>query len=537
MENFIKISKLVEKHLTFYIELFTNALNEPAILSNINNDLLNLSTNLIIILDTIKNIKNVDDVFKLSNSINIIVTLASRVRNTLNFDISRTNTLLSNTTVQKLVNQGQLLVRTLNNVELVSYHLYKPADMIINKIQAKELCDKYPNATEILYDLVSENDGTYIEEIKLKAYNSDMLSTFAIRKQKHFDFTSTDVYTNLLQRYSYHSKFEFFPLEKLLKEKYDIKNAKPEKFSNIAKLIGSILVISKNTNVIYKDYLMENYKPSKIGICKEIINDTYSIVDFTKKVTPSIKLYRKSGAIIDVIQSRIDNFKLANNGCNGIISCNGAPSICKQLADETSLILETFDGENFRQVYINPEHLFHLYNSPNPIIANTAIEMESSLNKHYKGIRKIEFVNTTMFMEHIRENILRGIGMLITSYKIKTVDDLQDFIYDEPKLYDIVNAELINAFDDFAKKGHITPFVYRESVITFMSLCNTKIKKFKTTLYNNYIKEEKQIKKYLEDRAEIKQLLLSVIKETLIETLNEKDNIFDIINEKKILFI
>ena len=29
--------------------------------------------------------------------------------------------------------------------------------------------------------------------------------------------------------------------------------------------------------------------------------------------------------------------------------------------------------------------------------------MESSLNKHYKGIRKIEFVNTTMFMEHIRE--------------------------------------------------------------------------------------------------------------------------------------
>lgn len=537
MENFIKYSKLVEKHLNCYIELFINSISEPAILSNINNEMLNLSTNLIIIIDTIKNIKIVDDVFKLSNSINIIVTLSSRLRNTLNFDISRTNHLLSNTAVQKVVKQGQLLVRTLNNVELVSYHLYKPVDMVIDKIQAKKLCDKYPHATEILYDLVSENDGTYIEEIKLKAYNSDMLATSVTRVPKPIEFKSTDVYTNLLQRYSYNSNFEFVPLEKLLKEKYDIKNAKPEKISNIAKIIGSILVISKNTNVIYKDYLMENYKPSKIGICKELINDTLSIVEFTKKVKPSIKLYRKSGAILDIIKSRIDNFKLANNGCNGIISCNGAPSMCKQLADETSLILETFDGENFRQVHINPEHLFHLYNSPNPIIANTAVEMESSLNKHYKGASKIGFVNTTMPMEHIRENILRGISALITSYKIKTVDNLQDFIYDEPKLSDIVNTELINAFDDFAKKNHITPFVYRESVISYMSLCNIKIKKFKTNLHNSYTKEEKQIKKYLEDRAEIKQLLLSVIKETLIETLNEKENIFDIINEKKMLFI
>jgi hypothetical protein len=537
MENFIKYSKLVEKHLTCYIELFIKSISEPSILSSLNNYIIELSEHIAIINNTIKNIKTDDDVFKLSNSVNYIVLISTQLRNTLDFDISRTNHLLSNTAVQILVKQGQLLIRALNNIEHLSYHLYKPNEIIIDKIRAKTLCEKYPHATEILYDLISENDGTYIELIKLKAFNSDLNSTFIPRVPKPLDYKSTDIYTNLLQRYSYYSNYEFIPLDKFLKNKYNINNAKIDKISNIAKIIGSILVISKNTNIIYKDYLIEQYNPSKIGVCKELIDNTLSIVEFTKKVNPSIILYRKSGLKVDVIKMRIDNFKYANKDCTGIISCNETLDICKQLADETILILETLDGETYRQVFINHEHLFHLYNGPNPIIANTAIDIEKSLNKHFKGMRKIEFTNTTMFMEHIRENIIRGISELITRYKIKTIDELQNFIYDEPKLSDVVNNELINAFDDYAKKSNISAFVYRESVISYMSLCNTKIKKFKSNLHTNYMKEERQIKKYLEDNKEIKQLMLSVVKETLIETLNEKDNIFNIINEKRMLFI
>jgi hypothetical protein len=537
MENFIKYSTLTEKHLTLYIELFERSLNEPGILSTINNEMLVLSTNLIIVEDSVKKIETEEDVFKISNSINSIVAFTSRLKKVLDFDVSRTSHLLSNTAVQNLVKQGQLLIRTLNNIEMVSYHLYKPSELVIDKVRAKLLCEKYPQATEILYDLVSENDGTYIEELKLKAYSKNLLSMSVASVPKPIDYKSMDVYTNLLQRYSYYSNFDFVPLAQFLKDKYDIKNAKVDKLSNIAKIIGSILVISKNTNALYRDHLMENYKPSGVGICKQLINDTLSITEYAKTVKPGIKLYRKSGAIVDVLKLRIDNFKLANKECTGIINCNESPSICKLLADETALILETLDGETYRKVHINPEHLFHLYNTPNPIIANTATEMGKSLDKHFKGARKFEYVNTTMPMEHIRENIIRGITSLLNSYKLKTIDNLQDFIYDEPKLTEIVNAELINAFDDFAKKSHITPFVYRESVISYMSLCNNKIKKFKTNLHNSYTKEEKTIKKYLQDGASIKQLLITVIKETLLETLNEKENIFNIINEKKLLFI
>jgi hypothetical protein len=141
MENFIKYSKLVEKHLTCYIELFIKSISEPAILSSLNNYIIELSEHIVIINNTIKNIKTDDDVFKLSNSVNYIVLISTQLRNTLDFDISRTNHLLSNTAVQILVKQGQLLIRALNNIEHLSYHLYKPNEIeyILNNSAAKHV--------------------------------------------------------------------------------------------------------------------------------------------------------------------------------------------------------------------------------------------------------------------------------------------------------------------------------------------------------------------------------------------------------------
>ena len=53
MENFIKYSKLVEKHLTCYIELFIKSISEPAILSSLNNYIIELSEHIVIINNTI----------------------------------------------------------------------------------------------------------------------------------------------------------------------------------------------------------------------------------------------------------------------------------------------------------------------------------------------------------------------------------------------------------------------------------------------------------------------------------------------------
>ena len=137
-------------------------------------------------------------------------------------------------------------------------------------------------------------------------------------------------------------------------------------------------------------------------------------------------------------------------------------------------------------------------------------------------------------MEHIRQKITRLLVEIFEKQKVKSFDEFYDFIYSEA-IGVIFLRELYNAFFEYAKKINEKEIIVKESVISFTSVASARCNKFKSSLTGYFLKEKTEFSQDLKEKCASIRHMEKIIKLALTDTINEKDNIFTIINEKRTL--
>ncbi len=446
------------------------------------------------------------EILEFANKYEHILILFQNIINLLNYDLKYSNLLLSNNSAEALQKKMTLLINQISKIEPMKFPKIK-----IDNSEIIETYHKFPHTLKLI--LHSVNDNLIIERIK----QENIISQYN-------DKLDTEPYQNLIQHYSLYRLKEPVPFAEFIAEKFAMKNVKISDIGKIAKKHGSILVFNESTNINYRTFMLDKLDPQINGVSRDFIEKTDFIVRCENQPNTSLVLYRKNGEVIDIIKLRQKNATSSDK--------TKCLNLADELARETKLVIDTIDNRNFCEMNFDTLHLFHLYYMPNHI--NTIInnEIETSIMKHYQGPRDLDISNIAgRPIEHIRNEVRLALLKFFDRQKIKSIDQMDDFIHHEEISDIFINVMLESLSNSRATQG-VAKLVVQECAMSMLSDITRRCSKFRQNFNEFYGKERKGL-----DIKKIRDAYERILVDALKTTITEKDNVYKIIEEKKLLFI
>ena len=498
-----KIATILQK-LELFIPSFNEAIDDKSRkyqLASLRDQITNLYKSC----QTTQPVSN-DQIFKQVSCQNDIITTVEKLKELLSFDVMDANYLLSETSVKQLNKDLILLVKLLD----VDFEIPR---LDISISDAVKLYKKYPNTINLLISNINvesnnKNSLLLVEHLKYQ-YNKNLIDD-----QPH---VQKNLYMNLIQRYSKYEDTNFIPFKEIIKTSLGVNTTKFDNIHSIVKSKGSILVIKRTTNVLYSTHkILDGYINTKAGVSPTFIDQMATINRCNYKNENSLILYTASKPI-NVLELRNKDVKY------------------EELSDmilNTVLIIESIDGINWRRVYIDTQHLLHLLCGPNPRVIYENTEMEKSIMEHWTGAQSLHFTDINPPISHIRQRIKVQLMKYFKDQKISSADDLSNYIKDE-KLIMMFNNEMFTAFSDYANQNDVKNIVKQEALVSYLSDVTIRNKRFKRELVSLYNKNRKSLSygsHILYNEVE------KFIEDALYNTITEMDNIFNTLDEKRVLF-
>lgn len=495
------------KDLETFIPLFAQAVDEK----DRKNTLKDLSINLveqwnnfnIPINDTI------DSIFKKTSQWNLIDSTLGLIITTMSFNILQSNFLLSETFVK---NTGAQMADIKRKIDLIippqiKQPIISPTDII----HVVKLYKKYPNTRDlfiITMGQVKDTDLAIVELEKLK-HTCDIIPSEL----------PSNIYLNLLQRYSFYANGPGVSLSEIIKNELNITNVKLENMSAISKSKNiAIILIQRSTNVVYNTWkLFTDEINSKSGINKQLINQTDTIQRCENSHNQSITIHI-DGKAIDVLKLRKFNPRFNEWNINKF------------------LILDSTSHNLWRKLSMDKMHVIHLLSGPNKILTWKNQKIEDGILEHWKGAKEIQFTSTHTPVAHIRQKIKSRIMEFWNKTKIVKIDDIDKFIQNS-NLNTIYNKIQFEAYSEYSSKIK-NKIVGLEASSSYLSDLGIRGRRFRRELNNLYNKNRSTIVigSTRKDAIELENEIAQMMEISLAASISERDNIYNTIDEKRILF-
>jgi hypothetical protein len=282
----------------------------------------------------------------------------------------------------------------------------------------------------------------------------------------------------------------------LIKKKLNVKG----EFRDIIKIskIKPILLITKGTT---RDFNLINNIPTT-GVNQKYIEDT-NILTEIKEIKSSIVLYDGKATKL-----------------------NRKARQLKYSDVKDILVIETNDNIYFKEVIIDRNHLLHLLNGPNVLNIWLNSMIEEKVVEHQKTY---DIVYNHSSIAHIRHRIA-------TKFAYSFKNNLDNYIMDS---YNVFSDVMMNELEEYSKQKNVNKFIYNESLLSFLSDINIRGKKFQKELIHLYNYKRDELLKLLDGTNKDIELLKNNLMEMAMQCIfmSEKDNIFNVIDNKKILFM
>ncbi len=364
--------------------------------------------------------------------------------------------------------------------------------------------NKYPKTIELFVELVNKYDTDPTIDIHVERAKQAIF----VDNTKP-DKLSSNYYLNMIQRYGM-SGGQYIPLEELVKKEFNIIGKGKELFASISKLTGkNVVTIMRNTNVIYfTNRLFKNPINVKAGIGPQMIKGTRTISRHTTDLKSEMTLYQNGKST-----------NLLNRRKSGMVIDDIGPTI----------VLESIDGLTWRCMSIDKLHLSHLITGPNIVVAKWNNYIEKSIIGAHIGPKEVKYISTHI-PSHIRQRILAQ-TMDLYNKKTMNMGQLDAFITSDDIIH-IYEDNMLNVFNDHVTKNKQL-IIRQESQLSFLGDLNTRSRRYKKELAAEYGKHRKSFIPLQPHEKYGK--LETIIKNTLAFIITEKDNIFNIIDEKETL--
>ena len=452
--------------------------------------------------------------FQLQNEIKIEL---EKLNELLGTDVMQGDLILSETFAKDSKKQmNSLSIR----IAKVSYD--KPPEIRIEDASTiLDLHRKYPLTNELFISTLNGAEYSPIVEKSLEFVKAGIFQDNTKPKTKQL---SSNPLENLIQRY----KLQFVSLSStisdLIANAIGVKNVKYSQLQSVAKSKKVFIIyIADSSAVTYNEELLSNTYDGKSGISTEFNNNTMTITRTDNvKVAPELTLFHPKGKI-DLLKERKYNKPLDLND-------KLYNEIYRDITGENCIIIQ-YNGTQYRHLKCTLSNILHILNGPNRIISQLNDNMEQSIIEHFTGPKEIKWSSTHTPVAHIRLKMRNEMLKLIKTKKVKNREQL-DTILNSDDIIKIYNDQMFKAFQDHKSKHKLPVIVYRESITSYLSDINIRNRRFKRELNNLYSKSDITF-----DNKETHLLELEkILDEVLALSISEKDNIFNTIDEKRILF-
>lgn len=578
--------KLVITALEEFIPIFNQSIYDP----NRKSHLLTMSRNLATVYTKAINTNAKDAtsvtlliLFKFNDTNNTVLDTINELTTTLSFDMLDSDMKMSETFVRTAQLQKNALLKLMSSTIVKLTYVNNTIDTLYtDSIDINDLIQqytKYPNTIELFVELakrVIDTSGIssdivllYLEIVKQRIFNIpsvavntsnaiahtfEPLVTHAVNTNPHG--LDSNYYLNMIQRYSKSASSGYIPLKELSKELhitintiggidtiYGAGKSDATRIANIHKQISTIaklkkiniIAIVRQTNVVYSTYKLYNATVNnKSGINSNIIADTNTITRHVASVdsisADSMTLHTTHGDMHDIIKQRKFNTVVKSD----------------TLLLIDSIVIESIDGVNWRRLYIDKMHIAQLLTGPNLILPALNAEVENSILNYYVGPKDIKYTSVHTPIAHIRQTItaktLEEFKRDLLSHKSYTIKHLDMFLNSDI-IMELYIDTMFEMFDDYSSKRRISKIVEQESRLSFLSDLNNRGKRYKRELIAGYNNQRKDFKLLISTadgtqlHMKLYNLLETIIKYALSFIISEKDNVFNVIDEKQILFM
>jgi len=485
MDKYISILRTIIKNLELIIPKYNDSVNDPELKSK-------LLDSSILLADKYHNIKKKDilkDLMYISQSCNIL----SDIKKLLSVTEIRDNI---NTMSDLQYNQFTREVSVINKLIINLKSYITDTDLQNSTIKIPfETVVKAGNLTDIYHWYIkipkNDDDIAMIETVKTQTL-ADIYKKEPIKLPSKLN-------CNLVSNYSM-SIFKIGSLKDMVgyTGECDNLNDAIKILSTISKQKRKpILLIKRITSTIY---------------------NTLSIIDIGK-----------SGLTVDNVKALNSINKIAEvpGECLLLIDGDNHIDLLKSRYDYSPIkidkpgvmpiILDTFDLINWRELVTDYAHLLHLYNG-----INYAIHTVNTVNKGIMA-HKIQPKVYNINKEHTPIAHLRNTIKNKISYSLPDISKINDFVKT-----DVINNSIRDILTDEFKElsKSYNPSTIKEVRITFFTSCESYVKKF-NRVFNIELDKVKITK--TDD-------FLDVIDISLKGAINEDDNPYDKIDEKRYLF-
>ena len=454
--------------------------------------------------DKLRNIKigSVGDtlsaLFKYYGALMDAKSVLDEMLDVLEFDMFKKDLIMSETHIKKLDVELKEIVRVILTIdysvppEWVNFDDDDPKRL-------SEVCalyDKHRNTMNLFIKFL-ENKVTPDIDVKLEVIKQDIFGT---PKKGPEELSRASVPLNFIQNYGLQRS-----RPTTLSAIFEVKNATEAALPSLSKKHGHILLIKCKSNIRYDTWQMEELSEGKAGLTAESVE----LMNTIKRIKSTVK----DSATLYCGKTSIDVFKLRK--VSGFITDQVV-----DLASKIQYVIETADEETYYDCMFDLPRLVHLLSGPNPLIQIFNNEAEAAIMAHWSGPKEITWTSTHTPIAHLRQRIKERCMLYWKKHGVDT-DVFQDIFGDV----------MFEAFNEYIGGGS-GGIVKQEALVSYVSDINIKGRRFIREFNNVYNKFDPTDKTAVQRQNETEFM----VGFALDMSINEKDNIFNTVDEKKALF-
>jgi len=258
----------------------------------------------------------------------------------------------------------------------------------------------------------------------------------------------------------------------------------------------NIIALKRKTNVVFDSLKLIDI--GKVGLNSNILYNLNTIIKTKPVDGEDALLFNSKGEKCDLLSTRYIYKILEYN----------------EIINGKFIIIDTFDYINYRVLETDTIQILHLLNGINYGISYPYI-INKKIIEHIVPLKDYQFEQIHTPIAHLRNTIKNKI-------EIKDIGKIKEYLRD--KIYDIIKDALFTEYYRLAKE--YDDIIIRETKMTFLSKCESYIKKIIRVL--NFELEKITVRE-ISDFYEVLDKALSGV-------ITEKDNPYDILQEKRFLF-
>lgn len=493
MENIINLElKKIILGIEEVFDRLENAVEDKSKLTNLYENIKELARLRTIYLN-LHNNQSLKFLFKWYDTLYSINKLLDKIEVNLDILFETTKFIMSSTYVGGLNDDCKAIARKINKLTFdysFDETLYKPSDPIESYID--ELIKINTNNTwDLFIQLVRPLRDIPIIRLKLEEYRYS---------NQNEEYLSHDLYTNLLHRCNMISIDKFVPLKSL----FGVSSI--EAYAKYKKI--DIICITKYTSTIYNLDKLYSYVTSN-GVNNDMIKLSHIIIQNKELVKSSIKLYKSSGDIVNVLAKR-----------------KFSPKFIIRITSNV-LVIECVGKDLYRKIHnTDIVSINWLLNGTKPI----STTISESIVAANKGVAEIKPSLEHVPVAHLRQKIISDCVELLT---MKDKAQLDKFIYSED-IDHIFIQTLYKSFEEYNQKN-TKEIIIQESMLSFLQDINLRFKRFRSELNTIYNDKYRKII-FVDNKINIK--LFEEMMTTVIDyVIPERDSIYNLIEEKRMLLL